>query len=183
MSAADTVVVGRIGSPYGVQGWVHVQSYTSPPSNILQYHPWLIADAEDKPWQSITDVQCRAHKKGFVALFDGVNDRDKAAALAGKLLGVPSDSLPATADADEFYWRDLTGCTVVTQEGVQLGVVDHLLETGANDVLVVVPHTQEHNATPISREPVLIPFVAQYVLGVDAQQRVVTVAWDPDWSV
>ena len=96
MSAAEPVVVGRIGAPYGVQGWVHIRSYTSPPENLLKYLPWLISDHQGGSWQSLEDVQSRAHKKGFVARLGAIADRDEAAALAGKLIAIPASSLPVS---------------------------------------------------------------------------------------
>ena len=167
----DVVVVGRIGGPFGVQGWVHVHSFTDPPENLLDYRPWRLK-GKYSDWQPVLELQCRPHKKGFIARFKDSLDRDAAAAFTGQLIGVPAPSLPALAEADEFYWRDLVGCVVVDGAGGDLGRVDHLLETGANDVLVVVsPHGEQ----------ILIPFVADYVTSVDAATRTITVDWDIRW--
>jgi len=178
VSAAEPVVVGRIGAPYGVQGWVHIRSYTSPPENLLKYLPWLISDHQGGSWQSLEDVQSRAHKKGFVARLGAIADRDEAAALAGKLIAIPASSLPVS-DENEYYWRDLVGCRVVNEANERLGYVDHRLETGANDVLVIAPDREEGQNGESSL--CLIPFVDLYILEVDAEARTVTVAWDADW--
>jgi len=49
---------------------------------------------------------------------------------------ITPDQLPQAAK-DEYYWSDLIGLNVETNLGVQLGVVESLLETGANDVVIV----------------------------------------------
>ncbi len=167
----DVVVVGRIGGPYGVKGWVHLQSFTTPAENLLDYQPWWVKTATGD-WQQLAKPACRKHKNGFVALLEGVADRDAAAGLNGQLLGVLANVLPPLADLDEFYWRELEGCEVIDTTGKTLGRVDHLLETGANDVLVILAD---------SGQQVLIPFVAQYVQAVDRQKRVIRVDWDEQW--
>ena len=64
----DTVVVGAVGRPYGVRGWVHVQSYTDPPTNLLDYRPWIVAGKPVEPtWETRGDR--------IAATWDGVLQR------------------------------------------------------------------------------------------------------------
>lgn len=150
------VVVGRILAPYGIRGWVHVAAFTDPKENLLEYRPWLLADAHQSSWQQVTVQEIRPHGQGFVASLAGVADRDAAERLKGRLIGVPESELPAV-EGDEHYWRDLIGATVVDTADVVLGRVQSLIETGVHDVLVV--------ERPDGRE-LLIPFHARYVLDV-----------------
>jgi 16S rRNA processing protein RimM len=178
MSDADAidslVVVGRIGSPYGVKGWVNIQSFTQPIDNLLSYQPWMLQSSADKSWRPAPKHQVRPHKKGFVALFDGLVDRDQAASLTGTLIGVSRQSLATNAADDEYYWQDLTGCQVINLDGHVLGTVDHLLETGVHDVLVLTPAVQ-------APADILIPFIAPYVIAVDLEARTIRVEWALDW--
>jgi len=174
-------VVGRIGAPYGIKGWVNVQSFTQPLENLLSYEPWLLQAAGSSVWQKSAKHRVRPHKKGFVAGFEGVSERDQAAALTGTLIGVSRSAFNTATDTDEFYWQDLTGCEVINQNQQLLGVVDHLMETGAHDVLVL--KDQPVAGTP-SKGPVpqlLIPFVAPYIKQVDLEARRITVQWEQDW--
>ncbi len=144
---------------------VRITSSTVPPDNIRRYRPWLIG-AGDRFVE--VEVECvRPHGSGFIARFAGVADRDQAQALAGRLLAVPRDALPPLEVGREYYWRDLIGVEVVDTGGRSLGHVDHLLETGANDVLVVTGGERE----------VLVPFVEQVVLEVDLAARRIRVDW------
>ena len=160
------VPLGRVGGPYGVRGWVRVVSGTEPPEQILGYSPWLLE--RNGEWRPIEVISGRVHGKGLVAQLAGCSDRDQAAALAGAEIAVLRTALAELA-ADEFYWADLVGLAVVTTEGMDLGTVDHLIETGANDVLVVRGDRER-----------LIPFTPGHaVVEVDMEQRLLTVAWDP----
>lgn len=157
----DWVVVGRVGAPYGVRGWVRVSSYTDPIDNLLRYKPWLVAERELEP------VKVRAHQGGFVAQLAQVDDRDAAALLAGQDIRVPISQLPVT-ESDEFYWRDLIGMQARCPAGRALGEVTQLLETGAHDVLVIT--------TPAKLE-VLVPFVKEFVHDIDKKENFLIVDW------
>jgi 16S rRNA processing protein RimM len=160
------VVLGRIAGVYGVRGWVHVHSETDPIENILRYRPWHVG----KGGQVREPLEGKRHGKGLVALLDGCGDRDQAAALVGAEIAVPRDRLPPPS-ADEFYWFDLEGLTVTTTEGAELGRVDHLFATGANDVICVRGERER-----------LIPFVwGDVVKDVDFVLRRLLVDWDPDF--
>lgn len=143
-------------------------SYTEPRENILTYQPWYLRTGDD--WQPCRLAEGRRHGKGVVARLDGCEDRDQAAALMDREIRVAREQLPATAPG-EYYWQDLIGLQVVTLAGDPLGRVDHLLETGANDVLVVAGE-REH----------LIPFVMdRIVVDVDLEAGVMRVDWDKDF--
>ena len=170
MPTGEIIVVGKLGSPYGVRGWLHVKSFTAPPANLSSYQPWYLRRGKGE-WRAAALDVCRAHKSGFVAKFVDLDDRDAAAELTGMEIGVPRSVLPPV-EADEFYWRDLHGAAVVGLDGVELGDVKGFLETGAHDVMAVGQK---------GRKDILIPFVAQYIVQVDLDARRVTVDWQADW--
>jgi 16S rRNA processing protein RimM len=169
MTRCEPIVVGRIAAPYGIKGWIRIASFTSPPENLLDYAPWLTRSADG--WQELNVDQSRAHGRGLVAHVAGCDDRNEAEALAGREIAVPSSVLPAT-EADEYYWKDLLGLEVVRVEGHRLGPVVRLIETGANDVLVVRGEVREH----------LIPFRKEFVVRVVLEKGLIEVDWDPAWE-
>lgn len=161
------VVAGKIAGLYGVRGWVRVMSYTQPRENLLRYKGWHLRRGND--WRPIEVVDGQAHGKGLVVNLRGCDDREQARALIGTDIAVPRSELPPPAEG-EYYWADLVGLRVETVDGVPLGRVDYLFETGANDVLVARDEHRER----------LIPFVMEQVIKqVDIPGGVIRVDWDP----
>ncbi|MCZ6618632.1 MAG: ribosome maturation factor RimM [Gammaproteobacteria bacterium] len=170
MATDDVVIVGRIGGAFGVRGWVHINSFTEPPENILGYSPWLIARGSQ--WEPLRPVVVKPHGQGFIARFEEVGNREQAQALSAIDLGIYRDTLPALDDDDEYYWRDLVGLDVVNVDGSDLGKVSYLLETGAHDVLVI------HGGTSArGNAETLIPFSARFVRSVDIHAGRLEVDW------
>ncbi len=169
MGKADKrLIVGRITGLYGVRGWVKILSHTEPRDNLLQFDHWLVGD--DERWEPARPADGRSHGKGVVVRIEGYGDRDSAAALVGKAIAVERDQLPDLQDGD-YYWTDLEGLQVRTRTGIDLGRVDHLLATGANDVLVVCGERER-----------LIPFVlGSVVTRVDLAEGWLEVDWDPEF--
>jgi 16S rRNA processing protein RimM len=164
---AQPVILGRISGLFGVKGWVKVYSYTDPREAVLDYDRWLLSGKNG--WQEATVAEGQRHGKTVIVRINGYDDRDKAAGLIGTEIGVPRDELPET-DSDQYYWSDLEGLSVVDRHGTELGKVDYLLETGANDVMVVKGETER-----------LIPFVMdKVVLGVDLAKGEIRVDWEWD---
>ena len=161
------VVLGQISGLFGVKGWVKIHSYTEPREAILDYVDWHIGQESD--WKSAALAEGKRHGKTVIARLAGIDDRDAAAVLVNKLISVPRSKMPDTANG-EYYWSDLEGLTVVRQDGKLLGQVAHLLETGANDVLVVR-----------GDQEVLIPYIAGKVIeDVDLAAGVIRVNWEWD---
>ena len=164
----ERLVVGRIAAAYGVRGWFHVQSFTAPQENILAYSPWYVLQGGS--WQCREPAEGRLHGKGINARFDECRDRDCASAWRGVDIAIGRGQLPETAPG-EYYWQDLIGMAVVNLEGAEFGKVESLMETGANDVLVVVGERER-----------LIPFLrGRVVMDVDLSSRLISVDWDPDF--
>lgn len=164
----DLIVVGRISGLYGVRGWVKVYSHTEPRSNILSYTTWYLKGKGE--WLERELLEGRPHGKGIIAHLAGLDDRDSAAALLGADIAIRREQLADTA-AGEYYWADLIGLRVVTSEGVELGTVDSLLETGANDVLVVKDERER-----------LIPYIPdEVVTEVNLDDGMIIVNWDPEF--
>ncbi len=161
--------MGAIGAPYGLKGWVHVQSYAEPTSNILSYKTWYLKIKDQ--WQPVVVLSARAHTKNFVAALAGYETIEKAELLKCVEIGVPRSALPKLAEG-QYYWTDLIGLSVVTAEGVILGTVEQMIETGSNDVIVVKGETREH----------WIPYILDdYVLSIDLQAHLMRVSWDPEF--
>ena len=167
-SEDEMLVMGRIASPFGVRGWLRVNAFTAVADNLLDYSPWYLK--LQGQWQAVEPLAGRQHGKGLVVQLKMCHDRDAAAALTGTDIGIYRSQLPP-ADTDEYYWSDLMGMQVITQDDQLLGVVDHLLETGANDVIVV---KGEHEY--------LVPYIKEQVVkSVDLEARIIRVDWNPDY--
>jgi len=140
--------MGRIGAPFGVKGWVHVEPFTSQPAALLEYATWSLRDRNDVR-KSYAVAEGRAQGKGLVVRLQGVGDRDAAADLRGCLVEIAREALPATS-AREFYRADLVGFSVRNLEGEELGVLEHFVDGPANAVMVV-RGAREHwvPATPV----------------------------------
>ena len=165
---SDWVVLGRVSGLFGVNGWVRVFSHTEPREGIIRYHPVFLKRQDE--WREFRIEAGRAHGAGVVLKFAGCDDRGQAAALIPSDIAVHRAQLPPPAPG-EYYWADLEGLRVVTLEGAELGVISHLLATGANDVVVVRGERER-----------LLPFVrGQVVVEVNLEQRLLRVDWDPDF--
>ena len=166
------VLLGRIVGVSGVQGWIKLESWTDPREGIFDYSPWVLVRQGHGAVEEreIVPLDGRAQGKGIVARLPGVEDREQARQWVGFDIFVPRAALPPPGP-DEFYWIDLEGLAVQTVDGVDLGRVSHLFETGSNDVLVVRGARER-----------LIPFLRPDVVrSIDFDRGSITVDWDPDF--
>jgi 16S rRNA processing protein RimM len=162
------ILLGRIAGVFGVRGEIKIESWTEPREAIFRYQPWTVVRGVSS--SPLSGVRGRRHGQTLVASVPGIEDRDQAQELAGSEISVPRSALPP-AKSGEYYWVDLEGLRVQTVDGIALGTVSHLLDTGANHVLVVQGDRER-----------LIPFAQpQYVTEVDFDTGRIVVDWDVDF--
>lgn len=160
------IELGRLGAPYGVRGWVHVESFTNPPAGLLKYPEWdLRLPGGEQVRRRV--MSGREHGRGLVAQLEGVMSRESAAALTGAMVEVERAALPPAGEY-QYYRADLEGCTVRSLEGATLGTVSHFVDAPAGAVMVVrEPAGREHwvLASP------------KHLRSVDLKTRIIVVDW------
>jgi 16S rRNA processing protein RimM len=161
----EYVIIGKVGAPYGIKGWVKITSFTMPIANVLSYDPWYIQ--EGQAWQPTKITGGREHGKGIVAKLAGLENPEQARLWTGKEIAIKRSQLPVL-EKHEYYWSDLAGLTVINQTGDVLGKVIYLMETGSNDVLVI-KGDKEYG----------IPYLfGEVIIDVDLTKKVMHVKWD-----
>ncbi len=169
----DAVEVGRVLGAWGIKGWIKVQPFATDPQALFSTKRWHLRPPDGpgvRPPALLHITQSREQGGLVVAGAQEVLDRNAAEALHGARVFVARSSFPTAGD-DEYYWVDLIGCAVVNREGVALGTVADLIDTGVHSVLRVVQGDDER----------LIPFVAAYIDSVDLPARSISVDWGLDF--
>jgi 16S rRNA processing protein RimM len=163
----ELICVGYILGAQGIKGRVRVFSNTSPRENIANYSPWFIEQGEDLHKVS---VKGGLQGRNVVASLQGYADRNRAEELKGCRIFIEPAQLPRL-QAGDYYWSDLIGLAVESLQGEPLGVVDSMLETGADDVMVLRGERER-----------LIPFVIDDIVHqVDLEKRRLVVDWLPEY--
>jgi len=191
-SESGKIAVGRINGAYGIKGWVKIYSYTDPIEQILDYGPWYLLPHHTLPndtsssertsrvgfsKDTILEIEAgKVHGKGVIALPKGFVSRNEAESLVGLEIWVDRSLLP-TLDKGDYYWYQLENLQVINEQQEYLGHVSHLLETGANDVLVVVPDSKSLDDTER-----LIPYVeGSVVREISLATGKILVDWPADY--
>ncbi len=192
-STEELVVVGKIGSPFGVNGWLRVNSFTDPQSNIWDFDSWfllldeqlnqfsannLINNAKDiSNYNNISNniyilSRVKESRKKFLVLFKDLIDRTQAAKLTNKSIAIKRSDLPKLT-TEQYYWVDLIGAKVYNLSNCLLGCLDHVFATPANDIMVI--KNIENNIE------YLIPYsLGDTVVKIDLENRIIIVNWSVD---
>ncbi|EKE01078.1 MAG: 16S rRNA-processing protein RimM [uncultured bacterium] len=163
----DPVIIGSFGKTFGVRGWIKINSFAIPRKNILDFKPWLIQ--KNNSWEEFYFTDSRQHVDSIVVKLPNCNSPEEARAFTNIKIGVWRKQLPKL-QIDEYYWTDLVGLKVINSDGVDLGVVQALMATGANDVLVVMGDRKR-----------LIPYISDVILKVDLAKKIIRVDWEQDF--
>jgi 16S rRNA processing protein RimM len=150
------LVVGRIGRPHGIRGEVSVEVRTDSPDERFAEGSVLVTDPSERGPLTVTRLHW--HSGRLLLSFDGVSDREGAEALRETMLVVDSDDLPPLADPDEYYDHQLVGLRAELPDGTELGTVEDVLHSPADDLLAV---------RRTDGEELLVPFVSVMVPTVD----------------
>lgn len=164
---SEYIITGRIGTVYGIKGWLKVHSFTEEAFQILRYNPWYLTDGST--WQAFELETGQPQGKGVVVKFAGIETPETARVLINKKIAVKREQLKPLPP-HEYYWADLVNLIVVNQKGETLGQIVRLLATGSNDVLVVKNKNNKEHAIPY------LP--GKVVKQVDLDKGIMLVDWE-----
>jgi len=168
-TSEEWLTVGKIVNTHGIRGELKVASQTdfpdvrfAPGARLTLMHPEHAASAVRAAVQSSRPYKTNLYLVKF-AEWDNINDVEK---YKGWMLKVPREERLQLAEG-EYYYHEIVGCRVVTDEGETLGTITEILSPGANDVWVVQPQGKG--------KPVYIPYIDDVVKDVDVGRKLVTV--------
>jgi 16S rRNA processing protein RimM len=167
MTDAKLIAIGKAVAPHGVRGDVRVIPLTDFPDRFRTTETVQLEDGRTLDIESV-----KYHKQFVLLKFRGIDDRDAAQALKGKLLMVGRADLVKLPDG-HYYIFDIVGLKVFDETGANLGTVTDVLATGANDVYI---------AEREGHKPLLIPAIKDVVREIDVPGGRMTVRMQEEWE-
>jgi len=156
------LAVGQLRRPHGVRGEIRMEVLTDFPERLTPGMTVYVGPRRIP----LRIKHIRWQNEVMLISFEGYEDRDRVGLLRNMVVAVPADEAPPLPE-NEFYYHEILGLRVVTDDGRELGVVAEIMETGANDVFVVQPEG--------GGAEILLPDIDDVVLEIDTDRGVMTV--------
>lgn len=173
MKFNSLILIGKFSIPYGIKGWIKINSFSEKKENIFFYQPWYTKDSK-----KVKIINIKKWKKQYSSLIvqiENFNNRDEINFFKKKEIFIKSESLPELKNS--YYWKDIINCKVLNKQNKYLGTVKKIIETGANDVLIVQYYTNKK--LKIQCQEIFIPFIDKKIIkNVDIINKIIMVDWD-----
>ncbi|MDR4886521.1 ribosome maturation factor RimM [Fredinandcohnia sp. QZ13] len=157
--------VGKIVNTHGIKGEVRIISRTDFPEERYKIGNTLYIFMEDKDPIEVKVQSYRTHKNFDLVTFEGYENVNEVERFKGALVKVHESQL-GELDDGEYYFHEIIGCMVVTEEGEELGAIKEILTPGANDVWVV---------KGAKGKDILIPYIDEIVKEIDVEDKRITI--------
>jgi 16S rRNA processing protein RimM len=161
------IPVGKFGRPFSYRGAITFYPQAEYQKIITQDTELLIG--ETKLPAQVTSV--RVHGKGFLLTLQGYTSNLESGLLTNQIAYLPVEMLPPPREG-EYYRYQLVGLKILTVQGESLGILEEILQTGANDVYVVKDEQGKE---------ILLPAILSVIMKVDLQNRSIIVN-PPEWE-
>lgn len=132
----DHILAGKVTKPHGIKGEIKVFPYSRNPGNFKHYREVWLEIRDDADLRHCNIQRYRVQGDAVILKLDGVETRSAAEELGGAGVWVAKAALPELAH-DEYYWHEMMGALVLTDDGRKLGLVDSLFTTKVHDILMV----------------------------------------------
>ncbi|WNR46621.1 ribosome maturation factor RimM [Paenibacillus roseipurpureus] len=154
------VTVGKVANTHGIRGEMKIVPETDFPERFDKGSSLLIVDAQNKQ-TPVTIKTSRLHKNLFIVQFDQFSNINDVEKFKGSLVKIEAKHQQPLEEG-EYYYHEIIGCKVITDEGQELGLVTEVLTPGANDVWVV--------GLPKGKQ-LLLPVIDDVILDVDVANK------------
>lgn len=162
---AEFMNVGKVVNTHGIRGELKIMPLTDFPEVRFAKNAELFLFTPDNRPVPVTVESARLHKNMYIVRLKEYGNINEVEKFKGGIAKVSKENL-AELEEGEYYFHQIVGCAVITEEGETLGTISEILTPGANDVWVV--------KTSAGKE-VLIPVIDDVVLDVDVEQKLVKI--------
>jgi 16S rRNA processing protein RimM len=156
----NLIVIGRVSRPHGIKGEIRIEYFNPENPHFFSQYRMIYLQKEGEDPIPYRIIRARPHKKFILAELEGVQKRDDAEREKGKWVLVDPEELPALG-VDEYYWYEILGIQVFTEQGAYIGEVKEIFPTGSNDVYVVKKGEKEF----------LIPAIKDVIIEIERDSR------------
>ena len=153
MISDNTIVIGKIISTHGIDGWLAIESYSYPRENINSYNTHLIVDEQHLP---ITIKELKIMPKKIIIKLEGYDHISDSEKILGEKIYIKTSDLRTLEDG-EYYWHDLEGLEMYTTKEHYLGKVDFIFNNGSNDIMAIKNNNNHTYIAFIKKNIVVIP--------------------------
>ncbi len=159
------IIIGKFASTHGLKGHIKVIPCSE---NIVAYKELYVLKGNDFELLDIESFKTLTHNKALLKLI-GYDSIESVAHLVNRDIYISRSSLPDLNDGS-YYWSDLVGLKVKGLEGNEIGEIDHLFETGSNDVILIKNKAGKE---------ILIPYLKNdVVIEVNVSENYMIIDWD-----
>lgn len=169
----EILTIGKLGTTYGIYGWIKIFSFTENSKKIFYYKPWFIK--KSGYWCSIKLDAWKCYKNNFIIKIQGIDNQNSAKLLTNCNITIDSKKLPLLKE-NNYYYKDLINCKVINIQGYIFGIVIHIITTGSNDVMVIKSPLK--NKFYMNER--LIPFLYNTVIKkINIHTKIIEIDWNP----
>ena len=170
-SSDRKILLGKLGKPHGVKGFLYIHYYGEDANKLPDYEGLFLEDG-----QAVKVEKLLLQKDRVILKFHETNSRNDSEKLRDKELFILEDSLPELDDNQAYYF-ELEGLSVKNLENAHLGKIKEILETNANDVLVIEP-----TVNSIDEKERLVPYVKDNVVKeINKKDKTILIDWPEDY--
>jgi 16S rRNA processing protein RimM len=155
----DLLPIGRVVKPHGVKGKIKVDYYGESLNGFPIDREIFIKNPAGR-LQAYEILEATPHPPYLILQLKGIERREGVEPLIRKEIFLKRKSLPDLPEG-EYYWVDILGMVVETENGKGIGRVKEILPTGANDVFVIEGKRRE----------VFLPATEEVIQSVDIKKR------------
>lgn len=159
----ELLEIGRIVRPQGLAGRIKVRSYLETP-DVLDGIAELFIGRKAEETAAFPLQTLQAGRGFFILKLGGIDDPEAAAKVVGSSVWMPSQGMKALPEG-EYYWHEIIGLAVLTEEGRTLGRIESVFPTGSNDVYVCRDGDRE----------ILLPAIGDVILKIDTDRGIMVV--------
>ena len=153
MKSDNVIVIGKVLSTHGIDGWIAIESYSYPREKINTYNTHLIIDEQQV---SITIKDLKIMPKKIIIKLEGYDHISDSEKILGEKIYIKTSDLKTLEDG-EYYWHELEGLDIYTTKQHYLGKVDFIFNNGSNDIMAIKSNNDYVYIAFIKKNIVVIP--------------------------